>query len=135
MENAYVLTDKKALHLRALKTFTDDFGKERMNGEEWLVTLADTETHILNVYEQLVAVVDVITLNSRQYCVILDPVADGKPQLGKKVSGFHKKRMYSRRNELFSRNSLWVKNPFSFNPVKNWKMGFKMFTSWEKMKV
>ena len=85
MENAYVLTDKKALHLRALKTFTDDFGKERMNGEEWLVTHADTETHTLNVYEQLVAVVDVITLNSRQYCVILDPVAHGKPQLGKKV--------------------------------------------------
>ncbi|CAF2987786.1 unnamed protein product [Rotaria sp. Silwood2] len=85
VENAHVLTDKKALHLRALKTFTDDFGKQRMNGEEWLVTLNDTETHTLNVYEQLVAVVDVITLNSRQYCVILDPVADdGKPQLGKK---------------------------------------------------
>ncbi|CAF5229485.1 unnamed protein product, partial [Rotaria magnacalcarata] len=54
------------------------------NGEEWLVTLNDTETHILNVYEQLVAVVGVIVLNSRQYCVVLDPVADGKPQLGKK---------------------------------------------------
>lgn len=56
-----------------------------MNGEEWLVTLADTETHILNVYEQLVGVVNVTTLNSRQYCVILDPVEGGKPQLGKKV--------------------------------------------------
>ncbi|CAF3101922.1 unnamed protein product [Rotaria sp. Silwood2] len=84
VENAHVLTDKKALHLRALKTFTDDFGKQRMNGEEWLVTRNDTETHTLSVYEQLVAVVDVITLNSRQYCVVLDPVADGKPQLGKK---------------------------------------------------
>jgi major vault protein len=59
-----------------------------LNGEEWLVTHADTETHILSVYEQLVAVVDVITLNSRQYCVILDPVADGKPQLGRKVCSF-----------------------------------------------
>lgn len=68
-----------------MKTFKDDFGKERMNGEEWLVTHADTETHTLNVYEQLVAEVNVVTLNSRQYCVILDPVADGKPQLGKKV--------------------------------------------------
>ncbi|CAM4829859.1 unnamed protein product [Rotaria magnacalcarata] len=84
VENAYVLTDKKALHLCALKTFTDNFGKERMNGEEWLVTLADTETHILSVYEQLVSVVNVVTLTSRQYCVIIDPVADGKPQLGKK---------------------------------------------------
>jgi major vault protein len=68
-----------------LTTFKDDFGKERMNGEEWLITHADTEAHILNVYEQLVTVVDVITLNSRQYCIIIDPVADGKPQLGKKV--------------------------------------------------
>ncbi|CAF0830342.1 unnamed protein product [Rotaria sordida] len=84
VENAYVLTDKKALHLRALRTFTDNFDKQRMNGEEWLVTLADTETHILSVYEELVNVVNVITLTSRQYCVILDPVADGKPQLGKK---------------------------------------------------
>ncbi|CAF2087183.1 unnamed protein product [Rotaria magnacalcarata] len=84
VETAHVLTDKNALHLRALKTFTDDFGKQRMNGEEWLVTLNDTETHILNVYEQLVAVVGVIVLNSRQYCVVIDPVADGKPQLGKK---------------------------------------------------
>lgn len=57
-----------------------------MNGEEWLVTLADTETHILSVYEELVAVVEVKTLSSRQYCVILDPVEEGKPQLGKKVS-------------------------------------------------
>jgi len=86
VENAYVLTDKKALHLRALKTFTDDFGKQRMHGEEWLVTHVDTETHILNVYEQLVAVVDVITLNSRQYCIVLDPVEDGRPYSGKKVS-------------------------------------------------
>ncbi len=68
-----------------MKTFTDDFGKERMNGEEWLVTYEDTETHILNVYEQLVAVVNVITLGSREYCVILDPVDEGKPQLGRKV--------------------------------------------------
>ena len=58
-----------------------------MNGEEWLVTLDDTETHTLNVYEELVAVVDVITLNSRQYCIVVDPVEDGKPRLGEKV--FH----------------------------------------------
>lgn len=60
-----------------------------MNGEEWLVTLKDTETHILNVYEQLVAVVDVITLTSRQYCVVLDPVEGGKPQFGKKVCHYY----------------------------------------------
>ena len=83
--DAYVLTEKKALHMRSLRTFDDEFGKKRLNGEEWLIKMSDTETHIPGVYEEVVGVIDVITLNTRQYCVILDPVgADGKPQLGKK---------------------------------------------------
>jgi major vault protein len=71
--------------MRSLRTFTDDFGKKRLNGEEWLIKMSDTETHIPGVYEEVAVVVDVITLNSRQYCVIMDPIgADGKPHLGKK---------------------------------------------------
>lgn len=47
--------------------------------------MADTEAYIPNVYEEVEGVVDITTLNSRQYCVVLDPVgADGKPQLGQK---------------------------------------------------
>ena len=85
VEDAFVLTEKKALHLRSLRTFTDDFGKKRLNGEEWLITFADTETHIPSVYEEVVGVVNVTTLNSRQYAIIVDPIGkDGKPQLGKK---------------------------------------------------
>jgi major vault protein len=75
IENGYVVTDNKALHLRALKTFTDDFGQTRNNGDEWLLTKQQTETHILNVYEQFIAIVNIITLNSRQYCVILNPLS------------------------------------------------------------
>ncbi|CAG5128156.1 unnamed protein product [Candidula unifasciata] len=83
--DAYVLTEKKALHMRSLRTFKDDFGVLRKNGEEWLITMKDTETHIPNVYEEVVGVVNITTLNNRQYCVILDPVDDsGKPQLGQK---------------------------------------------------
>ncbi|CAG5128778.1 unnamed protein product, partial [Candidula unifasciata] len=83
---AYVLTEKKALHMRCLRTFKDDFGVVRKNGEEWLITMKDTETHIPNVYEEVVGVVDITTLTTRQYCVILDPVdASGKPQLGQKL--------------------------------------------------
>ncbi|KAM7449562.1 hypothetical protein ABFA07_002693 [Porites harrisoni] len=83
--DAYVLTEKKALHLRSTRTFKDDKGVVRKNGEEWLITMADTEAHIPNVYEEVVGVVDITTLNNRQYCVILDPVdKDGKPQLGQK---------------------------------------------------
>lgn len=60
-------------------------GVLRKNGEEWLVTLADTETFIPGVYEDVVGVVPITTLNNHQYCVILDPVGeDGKPQLGRK---------------------------------------------------
>ncbi|XP_067088115.1 major vault protein-like [Osmerus mordax] len=83
--NAFILTDKKALHVRALRAFRDAGGRDRRTGEEWLVTMADREAHIPSVAEEVVGVVGVTTLSSRQYCVILDPVGpDGKPQLGQK---------------------------------------------------
>ncbi len=76
---------QKALHMRALRTFKDDFGVVRKNGEEWLIKMADTETHIPGVYEEVVGVVQITTLNNRQYVVILDPVDEhSKPQLGRK---------------------------------------------------
>ncbi|KJE96050.1 major vault protein [Capsaspora owczarzaki ATCC 30864] len=83
--NAFVLTDKKALHLRATKTFKDAYNQVRKNGEEWLITLKDTEAHIPSVYEEVVGIINITTITNRQYAVILDPVgADGKPQLGQK---------------------------------------------------
>jgi len=83
--NAFVLTDKKAIALRAVRTFTDVFGKERKAGEEWLVTFSDAETHIPDVYEQVIGEVKITTLSNRQYAVVLDPVGkDGKPKLGQK---------------------------------------------------
>lgn len=84
--NAYTLTDKKAIHLRANRTFVDIFAKERKAGEEWLVTAAMSEMHIPDVYEQVVGEVKITILNTRQFAVLLDPVGkDGKPQLGKRV--------------------------------------------------
>jgi major vault protein len=82
--SAVVLTEKKALHLKALKTFDDVFKKQRKAGEEWLVTIKDGETHMPDVYEQVVGEVAVTSLNNRQYCVVLDPVVDGKVQFGKR---------------------------------------------------
>lgn len=84
--SAYILTEKKALHLQAVRTFVDVFGRQRKAGEEWLVTLEQAETHIPDIYEKLIGEVTVTVLNSRQYCVILDPVgADGRQQMGKRV--------------------------------------------------
>ncbi|XP_061829879.2 major vault protein isoform X1 [Nerophis lumbriciformis] len=83
--NAFILTDKKALHVRALRAFKDTGDRQRRTGDEWLVTNDDHEAHIPSVAEEVVGVVEVTTLSSRQYCVILDPVGpDGKPQLGQK---------------------------------------------------
>jgi len=82
---AHVLTDKKALHLKAKRTFEDVFGKTRKAGQEWLVTFNDAETHIPDVYEEVVGEVKITTLNNRQYTVVLDPVDDnGLNKLGKK---------------------------------------------------
>ena len=44
---------QKALHMRSLRTFTDDSGVVRKNGAEWLITMEETETHIPNVYEEV----------------------------------------------------------------------------------
>ena len=83
--SAVILTDKKALHIQAAQTFSDAKGVTRKAGEEWLVTHTDSEAHIPDVHEKLVGEVKLTTLNSRQYCVILDPVGPtGKNQLGKR---------------------------------------------------
>ncbi len=80
---AYVLTPQKALHLRASRTFKDIYGRNRLAGSEWLVTIDDAETHIPDVYEEVVGEVRITVLTNRQYCVVLDPLgSDGKPQLG-----------------------------------------------------
>lgn len=82
---AVILTEKTALHLRALQNFRDVRGVSRRTGEEWLVTVQDTEAHVPDVHEEVLGVVSITTLGPRNYCVILDPVGlDGKNQLGQK---------------------------------------------------
>jgi major vault protein len=85
--SAVILTEKKALHLRASRTFTDVYKKERKAGEEWLVTSQMAEKHIPDVYEVVVGEVSITSLNSRQYCVVLDPVhpETKKQQLGTRI--------------------------------------------------
>ncbi|KAM8777726.1 major vault protein isoform 1-T1 [Rhynchonycteris naso] len=84
--DAVILTEKTALHLRALQNFRDLRGVTRRTGEEWLVTVQDTEAHVPDVYEEVLGVVPITTLGPRNYCVILDPVGlDGKNQLGQKL--------------------------------------------------
>ena len=81
--DAYVLTERKALHLRAKRTFVDEAGKARKAGDEWLVTFEDAEIHLPDVYEDVVGEVEITTLSDRQWCIVVDPIDEsGKPQLG-----------------------------------------------------
>lgn len=81
--NAYILTEKKALHLRAKRTFFDVFSRQRKAGDEWLVTIEDAEIHIPDVYEVVVGEVEITTLGDREWCTVVNPIdAEGKPQLG-----------------------------------------------------
>lgn len=83
--DAVTLTEKTALHLRALQNFQDVQGVARRTGEEWLVTVRDTAAHVPDVHEEVLGVVPITTLGPRHYCVVLDPVGpDGKNQLGQK---------------------------------------------------
>ena len=80
---ATIVSDKVAVHVRAQRSFTDQLGVRRKNGEEYLITLKEMEAFIPDVYEHIVGAVDITTLTVRQYCVVLNPIgADGKPQLG-----------------------------------------------------
>lgn len=83
--SAYVLTERRALHLRASRTFTDVRGVERKAGDEWLVTLAETEAHLPDVYEEVVGETTITTLGDREWCIVANPAGeDGKPQWGKR---------------------------------------------------
>ena len=44
---------QNALHVRATRTFVDLKKVTRKNGEEWLITMTDTDAHIPDVYEEV----------------------------------------------------------------------------------
>ena len=77
---------QRAIHIKATRTFVDEFGKTRKNGDEWLVTNKETETYIPGVYEEIKGNIDITVLNNRQYCIILNPLDDttGKVLHGQK---------------------------------------------------
>lgn len=81
---AHILSETKAVHLRAKRSFTDVYGVNRNAGEEWLVTLQMSESHIPDIYEEFVGLVEITVLSKRQFCYVLDPFQNGKQQLGQK---------------------------------------------------
>jgi len=83
--SAYILTDNSALHLEAIRSFKDRFGVERKSGEQWLITIKDSEAFIPDVTERVIAEVKITTLTNRQFSVIVNPMGeDGKNMLGQR---------------------------------------------------
>ena len=62
---ATFLTDKVAVHVTAAQTFTDETGKQRKPGEEYLITVNKKESFIPDVYEQIIGKVNITTLTNR----------------------------------------------------------------------
>jgi len=84
--DASIQTDQKALHVKALRSFKDQFGNARKNGEEWLVTKKEAEMYIPGVYEEVVQEVRITVLTNQEFCVIMDPYdhETGQNRLGQK---------------------------------------------------
>ena len=51
VRKGFVLTDIKALHIKAVKNFKDFYGVQRKAGDEWLITKDNTDNHIQDIHE------------------------------------------------------------------------------------
>jgi len=81
---AIALSEKQALRLKATNNFTDMYGNARHTGDEWLITLQNAQTHIPDVSEDVIGLEPLIFLTPRQFCVVNNPVENGRPLLGAK---------------------------------------------------
>ena len=62
---AHILTDKRSIHLKAIKDMTDCYGIKRPAGSEWLIGIEQANAHILNVNEKFVKKVEITSLSNR----------------------------------------------------------------------
>jgi major vault protein len=80
---AYILKEDNAIHLQAKKDFKDAYGVARKAGDEWLITKSTTDTHFLNTKETFQGEIRIISLSSRQYCYVKNPLTKDGRQWGK----------------------------------------------------
>ena len=73
LQNPIIITWQKALKLKAKQQFVDVYGNERKAGSEWLITVENSSSHVLDIYEEYIHLQDLITLTKNQYCVIVNP--------------------------------------------------------------
>lgn len=85
LQQPIIILETEALHLSALKSYTDYYGKDHRAGEEFLITAKISSNHVIDISEELVKKDSIVILSRDQYCVILNPVdSKGKNQKGAK---------------------------------------------------
>jgi len=67
-----VLTEKVALHLEAVKDFTDRWGTLRKAGEQWLITSAITESFLKTPEINVIKTEPISILQMNEWCVVLN---------------------------------------------------------------
>lgn len=84
--DGHTLTLNNALHMRAEKNLVDGTGKNRLAGEEWLVTEQDTQLYIPEVGEVVHQEISRTILAKQQFCVVVNPYdsASGSPLFGQR---------------------------------------------------
>ena len=72
IRQGYILTEFTALHLRAVRDFTDVYSKKRKAGEEWIVTQENmkvggksVDSHIIEAEEELIQEKRIIVLDKK----------------------------------------------------------------------
>eukprot|EP00994_Dinema_validum_P008082 NODE_70_length_2800_cov_54.990185_g44_i0.p1 GENE.NODE_70_length_2800_cov_54.990185_g44_i0~~NODE_70_length_2800_cov_54.990185_g44_i0.p1 ORF type:complete len:869 (+),score=259.39 NODE_70_length_2800_cov_54.990185_g44_i0:66-2609(+) len=78
-----ILTEQVALHLDAVRNFTDSTGVKRLAGEQWLLTSDRTTSYLPSPNEKIARIVNITILTKPKYCVVLNACdQNGKCQLG-----------------------------------------------------
>eukprot|EP00007_Cunea_sp_BSH-02190019_P003024 CAMPEP_0174234492 /NCGR_PEP_ID=MMETSP0417-20130205/4228_1 /TAXON_ID=242541 /ORGANISM="Mayorella sp, Strain BSH-02190019" /LENGTH=428 /DNA_ID=CAMNT_0015312859 /DNA_START=165 /DNA_END=1447 /DNA_ORIENTATION=- len=96
---AFVMTEDIGAHMIALSEFVDQFGHRREPGDQWLITRKDAEEFIPDVQEKVSNFVNLTVLSDRQFCVIENPVVDGRAQIGTRVMVRGERRFFLRPGE------------------------------------
>lgn len=68
-----IIGDQEALYIRAVQSYKDCYGVTHKAGDEWLISREISSWHLLDVYEILVKVENLITLGKDDYVVITNP--------------------------------------------------------------
>jgi len=71
--HAHVINNETAIHVRAKHTFTDERGKTRKAGAEWLISRSDMEVFFPGIHEEVLGTVKLIVMYDDDYCIIGDP--------------------------------------------------------------